>query len=797
MHGLRKLARDLWLSRGRTLTMLLAIAIGLIGFDATLGAFGVLRRELQRNYLESMPASATIELASVPRSLLSATLRRPEVVAAVRRKTVHARFRSEDRGPWQRALLFVVDDFETMPVAKVFRKRGSWPPPQGMLLVEQSGLSVLGADIGESFWLRLPGQQPRRVEVSGIAHEPALAPAQTEQAIYAYVTADTARSFGIEPVFDELRVLFDAEEQQAVERAAQNLGEWIEREGLGELQELRVPPPRHHPHQTQLTAVLAVVLSFTLCVLCMSSLLAASLMSTFMARQVREVGVMKALGARTRQLGWMYASLALGLAFAASAVAWLPGRLGTRAFVDAVAKLLNFDITSYQEPGWVVITKLGIGLGVPAIALLPSVWRASRVTVRQALDEHGVARNAFGRSRLEAWAARTRQRSSALTYALRNVVRQRRQMLLSLALLAAAGSTFVTAVSVAKAWDTLTLRLMQTRHYDVEARFNGPAPLELLRERATRTPGAGAVEAWKSAPTLIAEAGQLPIAHTYPDDAHGAFHLIAPPNGARMLDVDLSAGRWLRENDTGTVVINQLVPGYDHLRVGDTLTLSVAGRTRELSLVGKTEQVGVGAAAYVSASTYDGIVPADRRSGSLWVERGSGSTAALQHAVESMLDAAGAPVEAVLPLAVFKNALVAHFEVLMQALLALAALTAVVGGLSLGSAVSNAVIARTRELGVLRAIGASRQQLRRAIVVEGFVVAALSVVCAAAFGSMLSLGMGTLLGKLSFKIALPWSFSLPGLAAWSAGLALVTLLATWWPATRAARLSVREALHAL
>ena len=797
MHGLKQLARDLWLSRGRTLTMLLAIAMGLVGFDATLGAFGVLRREMQRNYLESLPASATIELASASDGVLAAALRRPEVLAAARRKTVHARFRADDHGAWQRALLFVVDDFEKMPVAKVFQKRGSWPPPRGTVLVEQSGISVLGADLGESFWLRLPGQRARRVELSGIAHEPALAPAQTEQAIYAYVTADTARDFGIEPALDELRVLFDLEQQPAIERATRSLGAWIQREGLGELRELRVPPPRHHPHQTQLTAVLVVVLVFTSCVLFMSSFLASSLLSTFMARQVREIGVMKALGARTRQLGWMYTLLVLGLACSASAVAWLPGRLGTRAFVDAVAKLLNFEIASYQEPGWVVMTKLGVGLVVPAIALLPAVWRASTVTVRQALDDHGAARAAFGRSRLEAWTARTRQRSIAVTYALRNVVRQRRQMLLSLALLAAAGSTFVTAVSVAKAWDALTVRLVHTRHYDVEARFSGPVALESLRERATRTSGGGAVEAWKSAPTVIAEPGQLPIAHTYPDDAHGAFHLIAPPNGARMLDVELSAGRWLHENDTGTVVINQLVPGYDRLRIGDTLTLSVAGKPRELSLVGKTEQVGVGAAAYVSARTYDAIVPADRQSGSLFIQRAAGSTAALQHAIESMLDTAGAPVEAVLPLAVFENALVAHFEVLMKTLLALAALTAMVGGLSLGSAMSNAVIARTRELGVLRAVGASPRQLSRAILVEGFLVAALSVVCTAVLGGVLSLGLGTLLGKLSFKVALPWSFSLAGLGAWSLGLVLVTLLATWWPAARAARLSVREALHAL
>jgi hypothetical protein len=83
------------------------------------------------------------------------------------------------------------------------------------------------------------------------------------------------------------------------------------------------------------------------------------------------------------------------------------------------------------------------------------------------------------------------------------------------------------------------------------------------------------VESWQSVATVIAEPGLRPIANTYPDDAHGAFHLVAPPDAARMLDVELEAGRWLRPNDTRAVVINQMVPGYDRLRIGDTLTFSV------------------------------------------------------------------------------------------------------------------------------------------------------------------------------------------------------------------------------
>ena len=112
MRGYLKLARDLWSSRGRTLTIVVAIAVGLTGFNATLGAYAILTREIQRNYLESGPASATLELASVSDELLKATGRRPEIAAATRRKTIHGRYRKQPGDAWQRALIFVVDDFD-------------------------------------------------------------------------------------------------------------------------------------------------------------------------------------------------------------------------------------------------------------------------------------------------------------------------------------------------------------------------------------------------------------------------------------------------------------------------------------------------------------------------------------------------------------------------------------------------------------------------------------------------------------------------------------------------------------
>ncbi len=548
-----------------------------------------------------------------------------------------------------------------------------------------------------------------------------------------------------------------------------------------------------------MTTILVLLLVFSGLVLLMSCFLAASLVHGLMARQVREIGVMKALGASTGQLFRLYGLLVQGLAALAILISWAPGVLGARRFAESVAKVLNFDIVSDLEPGWVVWLKLGVGLLVPSLALMPSVWKGCRVSVRRAFDHQGIALERFGRGGLEARMARVTVGHVALRYSVRNLIRLRRKFLLSLALLAAAGCTFVTALSVAKAWDSLTAQLVDSRHYDLEVRLEGPVNLERLAARLERFPEVAAIEAWKTIPTSVAGPKGWPIETTYPDDAHGAFNLVAPPDGATMLDVDVREGRWLAPGERGSIVINQLVPAYDRTRVGDRLSLFVAGKRREFSVVGKLVQVGASATAYVTAGSFEASVPDAEKSGLLWVRaRASdapGSLDELRIKLERDLDAASLPVRSVEPLSVFRNAMVAHFEILVKTLMALAALAAVVGALGLGSAISIGVLERTRELGVLRAIGASAKRIRQLVLIEGALVGVLSIGVATASATLLATLLGWVIGQLSFKVPLPLSMSWPALALWAAVATVLSLVSAWAPAWRAGRTSVRDSLN--
>jgi putative ABC transport system permease protein len=117
-----------------------------------------------------------------------------------------------------------------------------------------------------------------------------------------------------------------------------------------------------------------------------------------------------------------------------------------------------------------------------------------------------------------------------------------------------------------------------------------------------------------------------------------------------------------------------------------------------------------------------------------------------------------------------------------------------VGLIGLGSTMSTNVIERTREFGVMKAIGASGCTIRRLVVFEGVFIAAVSCVIAVIPVIALTWVMGAGLGNLFLRTPIPFEVSAPGIVIWIVVVLLGAALATLAPASQASRLTVREAL---
>lgn len=135
-----------------------------------------------------------------------------------------------------------------------------------------------------------------------------------------------------------------------------------------------------------------------------------------------------------------------------------------------------------------------------------------------------------------------------------------------------------------------------------------------------------------------------------------------------------------------------------------------------------------------------------------------------------------------------------QLDMVVYFLLMMAGLLAVVGGLGLAATMGLNMLERTREIGVLRAIGATDWSMWSIVVAESALVGLISWM----LGTLLSYPLGSLLssgvGMAFMGIWIEHVFCIAGVWLWLGVAIVVSVVAGLAPARRASRISVREAL---
>jgi len=790
----RKIVRDVTGAGGRALALLAAVSVGIFTVGTMLGAYGIVSREITVNYARTNPASATLDVGEVNPAVLATARSFPGIAVAEARAVVEARAKVGDE--WMRMLLFVVDDFDGMRLNTFTRESGAWPPPRGSMLIERQAIDFLKAAEGGSLVVRTPHGSPRALPIGGIVHDTTLAPAWQEQTGYGYITRETLAGLGEPPILDELRILLAGNPIDAavIDAKAVALANALRGQGA-EVHGVKVPPPGEHPHQGQMLASLRMFATFSALGLVLSAILVVAVLAAMLARQVREIGVMKAVGARRGQIARMYGVLMLALGGLATAIGLPLGIVAARRLAEAMADTMNFAVTDSSIPAWVYAILIGSGLLSPLLLSLPTIMKASRATVREALGAIGVTAS-FGAGRFDR--VLTAFGGVALPYllAIRNVFRRRGRLLLALALLSTGGALFMTALNVRDGWFAMAEHVRTDRFYDGDFLLTEPATASRIESALASVAGIREFEVWRYNETSIAAEGRIDVMRSYPDRVHGSFGLFGVPPRTRMIRFPVIAGRWLADGDIDAVVVTprifSQVPGA---KIGDRILLSIAGKPTAWRLLGVVLEVG-GQGAYVTTAGYA------RAAGSAGVGNDIRLAAAGQsaeerarvvRAAERALDEAGIGVGRSMPLDRLHVAMTGHVEVPVAMMVAASALLALIGGIGLASMMTVNVLERTRELAVMKALGAVPAVILKVIVGEGVLIAAMSWVLALLLSLPLTRAVGSLGGKM-FGAPLPFTVSILAAAVWLGLVLAIAIAACAGPALRAARLVVREAL---
>ncbi len=788
----KKVVRDLWANRGRSFLTALAMVTGVIGLGAVLCAYGILVRELDANYMRTNPASAVITVQPVTDDLVKAVRRLPGVADAEARGFFQARI-SARADEWKTLLLFVIDDFAAMRIGKSRREGGNWPPGKGDILIERAAFRVLGASPGDTVLVLLPGVGRQKLRITGSVHDPAQAPAWMEGLVYGYVTRETLAAFGAnkEVSIRLNEVLLTVTEKPLdkvhIRSVVKSVTDWMEKEGY-RVRRVEIPEPGHHPHQTQLKALLFLLEAFGGLSFVLSAVLVFTLIGAIMAQQVRQIGIMKAIGARTGQMAAMY----LGGAFVFGLIAVVVGVplsvVAARLYSAFAANMLNFEIVDASVPLWTYLVLLGTGVFTPALSALYPIYRGSRITVREAITDYGINTAKVARGLTDRLFEGVKGLPRPLLISLRNTFRRKGRIVLTLGTLAIGGAMFITALNVGASITKTIGVFRDAMRYDLKVSMKKPLSVEEVAPIVGRVQGVAGFEGW----------GQAQGAIVYADGTEGnEFPIIAPPPDTALLRPRIVEGRWLTASDNNALVVNHVfMSRQPHLKLGDEVNLRVGTDGARWRIVGIIRQIGE-PTAFANYGYLAGLTGQKGLFKTLAIvtkERSTAAHRAVSEELERSFEKAGIDITEMISIYDIQHILEDHFLVLTMLLLFMSGLIVIVGGLGLMTTMSIQVIERTREIGVMRSIGASSHELFKIIGVEALVLGMASWLIALVLAVPISRHVGDIFGMIFLRTTLDFAVAPMGFVLWLGVVVIFSIAASFFPARRAIRLTVRETL---
>jgi putative ABC transport system permease protein len=781
----RKVFRDLWRSKSRTLLVALSVAVGVFSVGVILNTQHILNTNFERGFDETNATSAIIQTDAIDATLLASIRAVPGVTDAEGKHVLMTRF-SITPGEWINMEITAVENFDAVRINRFESDSGAWPPPAGEILIERSALDVPGLKhlaIGNDLTIQaLDGTQPV-LRVAGIAYDFNRTPSQGSGIVYGYITFDTLPLLGSTADFNTLQLVVEKNRltERGIRAITDQVGAVIENSGR-RVYSVIIPPPGEHPLNGPISALLLLMGVLGAISLLASSLLVINTISALLAQQVRQIGVIKAVGGRTSQLLIMYLSMVTMLGLLALLIAVPLGIAGGIAFASFLAWTLNLDISSYPIAPIAILAQVAVGVFVPLLAAFYPILSRTRITVRQAIDDYG---SEVVRSRLMRGLTRLSQSASSLNrLALRNPFRRQGRLVYTLITLSLSGMLFISIMSVRESLFSTLDEATAYRDYDLRLDFGEAYPAKDVIREALAVPGVTRAEGFSFTSRAMCDSQNISV--------------FALPPSNTMFRPPVSEGRWLLPDDENSVVINTALqrdqPG---IRVGDAIRVHIEGRETTVRVVGVFDEMVGAPGFYINLPFYARLVGEDGRVNSVWITTERHGEAAQNDAVkalETRFADAGWVITASYTFHEWRSFLAFHFDIITVFLMVMAVILATVGGLGLMGTMGINVIERTREIGILRAVGASNRAVLRVFVAEGVVIGLLSWLVSSLIAFPPGKHLSDAVGITFLEVPLHYTFSLTGILLWVVIVMILAALASSVPAYRAARMSVHDVL---
>ncbi len=802
----RKVFHDLVGNFSRTALVVISITVGVFSIGVIVGAYFIISNDMSASYAANNPMNIEVRTTNFDKSLIPVVENMHTVQYAEGRRVFSMRIRVPGTSKWESFNVVAIDDFSNVNINVLTLVSGTDRPAKKQVLLERKTLQNLNVPVGAMLEFQLDNGTIKTLTVAGVVQDPATGAGDFLAQPFIYITTSSLTYLRQPDAVNRLYVTLSQgnNDTDSLRQMSADVQDKIEKNGVAVLR-ARSSKTDEHPMASTVEAVLGILLALGVLILFLSSSLIANTLSALLNQHLRHIGVMKLVGARRNQIFGMYIVLILAFGAIALFIAVPLGGQGAYMLSDFIADKINFNLLGYRIIPFALVVQIVVGLAVPLLAGLAPVLNGSRITVLRALsgdaaaEEHKKA--AAGTKHEPAWdrlqvrlnralARRGIHIPRPLLISLRNTFRRKGRLALTLFTLTMGGAIFIAVFNVRVTLHNYIGNIGNYFLADVTLDFNRNYRLNEVERAAMQVPGVVHVEGWSYANAEV----------LYPDGtAAENMTVLAPPADSKLVSPIIIAGRWLEPGDERCITISEgILEKFPNLQPGQTLHLKVNGKEDDWRVVGIFKFVNQqGTIAY---STYEYISKLTHTANHSFSYRvvTEKHDPAFQQMMADRLDnffrEKGFHINAARTGDSTLKTAVESLDILVTFLLIMALLTALVGSMGLTGTMGMNVLERTREIGVMRSIGAVDREIMRTVIVEGVVIGSISWL----LGSILSVPFTYMLsGIISLAIfgsPIEVNFTAAGFIIWLLVVLALSAVASILPARNAARLTIREVL---
>jgi putative ABC transport system permease protein len=441
--------------------------------------------------------------------------------------------------------------------------------------------------------------------------------------------------------------------------------------------------------------------------------------------------------------------------------------------------------------------------------------------VRQAIASYGLGGD-FGSSRLDRFIERIGRALLPSHYAtaLGNMFRRKARLFLTQLVLITAGAMFIMVMSLSSSITATLNSEFGRRHYDATVNFEGNQRVDRAVSLAQSVEGVEQVYVIPVYTVSILKGGQRA------QEAGLGAYIKGMPVEESLYQPLVVEGRWLQPGDGRKIVIAKETADRNQIKVGDTVSLKIGEQTDDWQVIGLYKLVFGGGFSVAEVFAPQDVVfevtkkynvgsimfvrfqPGRVVNGKLIMQRlnekfteegirtnpSSQATMDVPTLIKRVFEGRGAKVSYIQTVAENRQSAESQFAIFVGMLMALAVIVAIVGGIGLMGSLSISVVERTKEIGVMRAVGARSPTIMRMFMMEGVLQGLLSWLVAVPISFAAGRYAAQTLGQVMFSANLDYAYNYVAVLIWLVVIVVIAALASILPSRNATRISVRDSL---